>query len=269
MPKYKIGFIGAGQMGGALLRGVIEASLVLPENVWISDLDKDRLENMSEEFGVNAARSNEEAASNADVIILAVKPQQLAEVSSGLRSVISEDKLVVSIAAGVTTEKVSLALGGHRRVVRVMPNSPALIGKAMSVVSPGAGAGRGDVSVALELFGAVGEVVELPEEYQNRVTAISGSGPAYFYYLVEALIESAEDMGLSREVAEELVLQTMAGSAAMLAETGRTPAELRSMVTSPGGTTQAAISEMEKAGFLATVDKALTAAVRRAEELAQ
>ncbi|MCL5292060.1 MAG: pyrroline-5-carboxylate reductase [Actinobacteria bacterium] len=269
MSAYRIGFIGVGQMGGALLRGFLEAGLVGPENVWISETDAERLKKLCEDFGVNPARSNRETAENADVVILAVKPQQLLDVVDDLAPVLTAEKVVITIAAGMTTEKIMSRLGKGLRLVRVMPNSPALVGESASVVSPSKGADREAVELALELFRSVGEVVELPEEFQNRVTAISGSGPAYFYYLVEALVETAVEIGIPADIAEKLVIQTMGGSADMFVETGRRPKELRSMVTSPGGTTEAAIKTFEEADFRGLVRDAVTAAIRRAEELAK
>lgn len=256
-------------MGGALLRGFLGAGLVRPENVWISDVSAERLEKLREDFGVNCAGSNAEAAGNADIIILSVKPQQLLEVVDDLAPHLTEDKIVITIAAGMTTEKILSRAGKRLRLVRVMPNTPALVGVSASAVSPSEFADREAVEEAMELFKSVGDAVELPEEFQNRVTAISGSGPAYFYYLVEALRDAAVELGLEADVAERLVVKTIAGSAAMLTETGRGPEELRKMVTSPGGTTEAAIRSFEDAGFKKVVREAVEAAVRRAEELAK
>ncbi|MCL4499587.1 MAG: pyrroline-5-carboxylate reductase [Chloroflexi bacterium] len=269
MSTYKIGFVGGGQMGGALLRGFIGTGLVDPENVWVSEPDPERLKRLVKDFGVRPAVSNRAAVESAEVVILAVKPQQLLEVLGDLEPVLSAGKIVITIAAGMTTEKIESRVGRSLRLVRVMPNSPALVGSAASVVSPGKGADREAVEAALELFGAVGEAIELPEEYQNGVTAISGSGPAYFYLLVEALIDAAIELGIAPDIAERLVVQTAAGSADMLTETLKRPEELRRMVTSPGGTTEAAVGTFDDAGFREIVRRAVDAAVRRAEELAK
>lgn len=263
------GFVGAGQMGGALIKGIIGAGLALPETIWISDANPQVTAKLKSDFGVNVVANNEDVVVRSDVIVLAVKPQHLLEIVTGLTGSFSFDKVIVSIAAGMTTANIAAVIGKPVRLVRVMPNSPALVGMGISVVSPGEGADREAVEIAKELFSSVGEVVELPEEFQDRVTAISGSGPAYFYYLVEALTEAAVDIGVPAETATKLVAQTAAGSAAMLSRTGRSPGELRAMVTSPGGTTQAAIESFESAGFRRTIREGVKAAVRRAKELAK
>ncbi len=256
-------------MGGALLRGFLGAGLVRAENAYVSDVDLEKLQNLRDDFGVKPAESNEEAVKAADIVILSVKPQQILEIVDEISPHLTDDKIVITIAAGMTTEKILSRAGKPIRLVRVMPNSPALIGMSASVVSPSEFADREAVDEALALFRSVGDAIELPEEQQNKVTAISGSGPAYFYYLVEALRDAAIELGLEADVAKRLVLKTIAGSAAMLNETGRSPEELRKMVTSPGGTTEAAIRAFEAADFKSIVKVAVEAAVGRAEELAK
>lgn len=269
MSTRRIAFIGAGQMGGALLRGFLGAGLVRPENIYISDVDFERLKKLQEDFGVNPVDSNAEAAKSADIVILSVKPQQVLEVVEEISPHLNEEKVVITIAAGMTTEKILSRARKAIRLVRVMPNAPALIGMSASAVSPSEFADRDAVDETIALFKSVGDAIELPEEDQNKVTAISGSGPAYLYYMVEALRDAAIRFGLDPQVATRLVVKTIAGSAAMLSETGRSPEELRKMVTSPGGTTEAAIRAFEAADFKNVVWEAVEAALWRAEELAK
>lgn len=263
-----IALIGAGQMGEALLRGLFEKNFLGADKVLISDVSKERTESLSEKYGVSVAKDNREAVGEAQTIILAVKPQNIAEVLGEVADRLNEDKLVISIAAGVPTKKIENLIGRPVPVVRVMPNAPALVGEAMSALSPGKFAGDEHLSEAKMVLGAVGQVVEVPEEQLNAVTAVSGSGPAYFYLLVEELIDCAEQVGIDRDVAQRLVIQTIVGAAAMLKETGKSPENLRLMVTSPGGTTEAALEIFREADFSEIVRKAIKAAVRRAEELA-
>ena len=255
-------------MGEALIRGFLQSGIIEVGQVILNDISVDRLEVLESKYGVEFTVDSRDAVERGDIVLLAVKPQQVEEVLSGVRDAFHEDQLVISIAAGVTTEKIGNLIGKEIPVIRVMPNTPALVGKGMSVVSRGMYAGDESAEVALRLFSSVGEAVELPEDLQNQATAINGSGPAYFFLMVEALIESAVKAGINRDIAKELVVQTMAGSVAMLQETGREPGELREMVTSPGGTTMAALQVFSKREFRSIVQEAVEAAIRRAGELA-
>ncbi|MDP2212002.1 MAG: pyrroline-5-carboxylate reductase [Candidatus Aquicultor sp.] len=260
--------IGAGKMGEALLGGFLEAGVVEASNVVLSDVDVGRLEALRDRFNVEITQSNNEAIARGDIILLAVKPRQMSEVLAEAKESFRENSLVISIVAGAKTEKIVSLAGKDIPVIRVMPNTPALAGKAMSVVSRGAYARDEDVSIALELFSSVGEAVELPEDLQNEATAVSGSGPAYFFLMTEALIKAASDAGIDAEVAKKLVVQTMAGSLALLESTGAEPGELREAVTSPGGTTEAALKVFEEFGFDTMIQGAIGAAIKRAQELA-
>lgn len=267
MIKSKVAFIGAGQMGGALLRGMLGAGVLKAENVWVSDKDSEKTSRLKEELGVQTTSRNKEAVEKAEIVFLAIKPQQLEEVISETTGVLHKEQLIVSILAGVSTGLVGNKLGGGYHIIRVMPNSPALVGKSISVISRGREALPQEEKLVGELFSAVGEVVFLDEDFQNKVTALSGSGPAYFYLLVEKLVEAGKRLDLSQEIASKLIFQTIAGAVEMLQKTNRSPEELRKMVTSPGGTTEAALEVFQREDFGEIVWKAVDAAVKRAQEL--
>lgn len=262
-----LALIGAGQMGAALLRGVLNARLYEASSVTAVEADPTRLRAVVDEFGVQGSRSAAEAARSATVVLLAVKPGQvrqvLEEIGPGLRS----EQIVASIAAGVTLTSLRGWVGEKPRLVRVMPNSPALIGKAVSAIAVEPGTPKEAIEITEEIFSAVGETVSVEEGLLDAVTALSGSGPAYVYLFAEALVDAGVGIGLSRELATQLAYGTVAGSAAMLTETGKHPADLRAMVSSPGGTTIAALGALEAGGFRAAVWDGVRAAHQRAKEL--
>ncbi|MBE0536021.1 MAG: pyrroline-5-carboxylate reductase [Phycisphaerae bacterium] len=265
----KIGFIGSGNMAEALIRGILSAKMHVPHDVLVSDVRPDRLEQLRAEYGVTCAAGNVALVSQVDVLVLSVKPQTFEQVLAEIRPAVRKDALVISIAAGVTTSRIAAALGDVP-IIRVMPNTPALIGQGASALYS-TNASPQAMQTARSLFAAVGEVVELAEEaLMDAVTAVSGSGPAYFFLLMEAMIDAAASLGLSEAVARTLVQQTAKG-AALLAESaaakGETPADLRQRVTSPGGTTEAALKVFRRLDFAGTVDAALKAARDRSAEL--
>lgn len=263
-----IALIGAGRMGGALLHGLLEHAVVSREEIIVSDPDTGRLAELETRYGIGTAVDNAEAARRTEIVVLAVKPQQMDGVIADIAPVIGSDKLVISIAAGVPAERIERSFEPAPRVVRVMPNTPALVGKGMSAVSAGGGATADDIELSLKLFSAVGDAVVLPGELIDAVTAVSGSGPAYFYLLTEALAEAGIRAGLDPGVSAHLAKQTLVGAAAMVELGEQEPAELRAMVTSPGGTTMAALEVFERLDFRGMVTEAVIAARRRAEELA-
>jgi len=265
--KTKIAFIGAGQMGGALARGMIQSKIVAPEQIVLSDINQERLSQLHKELGVGIAKDNIEAVKSATVVILAVKPQQLESVLEEIKNSLAKKQILVSIAAGVSTKAIKNKLGKDLPIVRVMPNSPALVNKSISVISPSPSTSRKATSLVAKLFSGVGKVVFIDESFQNQAMALSGCGPAYFYYFVEGLIEAGRKSGLAPEIAKELVIETLIGAGAMLAESGKPPKELREMVTSPGGTTLAALNVFEQAVFFENISKAVQAAIKRATEL--
>lgn len=264
----RLSVIGAGQMGEALVRGFLQSGTVKSNQILLSDINVERLEALEKEYEVEFTTDNGKAVDEGDIILLAVKPQQIEQTLSAVKEDFTEDKLVISIAAGVTTEKILQLIGKNVPVVRVMPNTPALVGQAMSVISRGTYADEKSAEIALTLFSSVGEAIEISEDLQNQATAISGSGPAYFFLLVESLIDAGIKAGLDKNAASKLVYQTFSGSAALLKETGERPEILRERVTSPGGTTAAALQVFSNHDFRIIVQKAVEAAIKRAEELA-
>lgn len=250
-------------MAEALIKGISSRK---KKQVIVSEPREDRRKYLSETYGVLTATSNIEAAAWADIIILAVKPQNMAEVLSEITGAVSADKTVVSIAAGITLSFLQSRLKTEK-LIRVMPNTPALVQEGMSVISTSTNLPEKAAAPVRDMFASIGKVLTLPEEYMNAVTALSGSGPAFVALFTEAMIESGEKMGLARDKASELAIQTVVGTAKLL-QTGMPPENLRKMVTSPGGTTAAGIKVFEEKGLSALVAKALEAARKRAEELA-
>jgi pyrroline-5-carboxylate reductase len=265
----RVAFLGGGKMGEALISGLIRSGGRSADEIMVTVRREERARELAERHGVAATLSNEEAVGWADTIVLTVKPQDIEALLPQIAGRVGTEHLVVSFAAGVRTSFVEKHVMAGVPVVRVMSNVAVLVDEAMSVVSPGAHAEDKHLSVAEELLGYVGRVIRLPEVHLDAITATSGSGPAYFFLLAEAMIEACILLGLSRDVATELIIQTMLGSAKMLRDTGKHPVELREMVTSPGGTTIAAIRHLEEAGVRAAFLNAIDAARRRSAELAR
>ena len=263
--RQTIAFIGGGNMGEALIRGLLAAQTVAPRQLTVADVQTARLRYLAEAVGVRTMTDNRKAVSNADIVLLAVKPQQMREVLSDLRPLPSA--LFVSIAAGVTTASIEQGLGGKARVVRVMPNTPALVRAGAAALAKGRFATNNDLAIAEAILGAVGVTVRVEERLFNAVTALSGSGPAYVFLLAEAMIKAGVDAGLSADIAKKLTLQTIFGAAKLMLDSGLEPAELRRKVTSPGGTTEAAMKVMAERNLPETFSKAVAAAARRGSEL--
>jgi pyrroline-5-carboxylate reductase len=267
--RRSVAFLGAGRMGEALVSGLIRSGGRRAEDILVTCRREERAREMAERHGVATSLSNAEAAAWVDTLVLTVKPQDMEALLDQLREQVGGEQLVITFAAGIRTSFIERRLAAPAPVVRVMSNVPVLVDEAMSVISAGTRAEDKHLAVAEDLLSSVGRVIRLPEKHQDAVTATSGSGPAYFFLLAEAMIEACILLGLSRDVASELIIQTMVGSAKMLRDTGRHPVELREMVTSPGGTTISAIRHLEQAGVRAAFLNAIDAACKRSEELAQ
>jgi pyrroline-5-carboxylate reductase len=265
----RVAFLGGGKMGEALISGLIRSGGRTPDEIVVTNRRDERAQELAGRYGVTATLDNPGAARWARVLVLMAKPQDTETLLSQIREHVTEDHTVISFAAGVRTTFVQKHLPDGVPVVRVMSNVPVMVDEAMSVISPGANASDAHLAIAEELLGYVGKVLRLPEQHLDAVTATSGSGPAYFFLLAEAMIEACILLGLSRDVATDLIVQTMLGSAKMLRDTGTHPVELREMVTSPGGTTIEAIRHLEEAGVRAAFLNAIDAARRRSMELAQ
>ena len=261
--------LGGGKMGEALLSGLIRSGGRTSEELIVTCRRDERARELAGKYGITATLDNGEATRWADVLVLMAKPQDMETLLEQIREHVRTTDLVITFAAGIRTSFVEKHLPDDVAVVRVMSNVPVMVDEAMSVIAAGAHADEPDMAIAEELLGYVGKVLRLKETHLDAVTATSGSGPAYFFLLAEAMIEACILLGLSRDVATELIVQTMLGSAKMLRDTGRHPVELREMVTSPGGTTIEAIRRLEEAGVRAAFLNAIDAAKRRSEELAR
>ncbi|REE97986.1 pyrroline-5-carboxylate reductase [Thermomonospora umbrina] len=262
-----IAILGAGKMGEALLSGVLRAGR-RPGELVVTARRAERGALLRERYGVEVV-TNAEAAKTAGTLILAVKPQDMGALLDELRPHVSPGRLVISMAAGITTGFIEERLPDDVPVVRVMSNTPVLVDEAMSVVSAGSHASEEHLGLTEELLSPVGKVLRIPESLQDGATALSGSGPAYFYYLVEAMVDAGILLGMPRAAALEMVIQSAVGAAVMLRDSGEHPVLLREAVTSPGGTTIAAIRELERHGVRAAVLEAIEAARNRGRELAE
>lgn len=261
-----VSFIGGGVMGEAMMKGLISQRLVEPQQIIVADPREDRGAELSERYGIRYTRDNEEAADAANILVLSIKPQVFDLVLPTVRRGAHSASLVLSILAGVRIERIANGLA-NASVVRAMPNTPALVGAGVTAVCAGLAVSDDQLEAAERLLWAVGSVERVPEAQMDAVTAVSGSGPAYVFLMVEALVDAGVRVGLPRDLATRLVLGTLAGSAALLAETREHPGVLRERVTSPGGTTAAALHELERHGLRAAFLDAVLANRDRAREL--
>jgi len=264
----RIGVIGAGNMGQALARGLVEKS-VYPQNISIFDVDKKKLDLIRKEAHVKIAKSNRHCASLSDVVILAVKPNMVQEVAEEITTSIGQGALVISIAAGVPIAKIEGYFKKPVALIRVMPNMPALVGAGMSAFSLGRHATGKHRKIAEGILSAFGEIVQVPEKMLDLVTAVSGSGPAYFFLLTEKLIEAAYEMGMKADIAKKLVYQTAFGSGKVVSQSEEDPDVLIGRVASKGGTTEAALKVFQRQGFGKIIQDAVKAAHKRSKEISQ
>lgn len=262
----KLGFIGCGKMAGALVEGVLKAGAFEKEAITVSDKYPAAVKTLAEKHGVQTAADNASVAANSDVILLCVKPGDALDALQATREQLA-GKLIISILAGVTLATLEKAAGGKARIVRVMPNTPALIHKGAAAYAPGHSATDSDSAVTEKIFSSVGTVFRVKEDLLDVVTGLSGSGPAYIYVVIEALADAGVLMGLPRDLALQLAAQTVSGAADMVLRTGLHPAQLKDQVTSPGGTTIAGLEALEGAGIRAAFLGAVRAATGRSREL--
>jgi len=266
MKKETIGLIGGGQMGEALVRGMIDSGLVAAGRIMVAEPDGKRRDFLTKTYEIEVTDSAEKLSAFASVLILAVKPQIMQPVLMQYKSFIGNNHLLISIAAGVPIAAIEKVVGA-RRLIRVMPNTPALVLAGASALSPNEQASAEDLQLGMEIFSAIGICVHLPEHLLDAVTGLSGSGPGYVFTFIEAMIDGGVLAGIPRPVAEQLVLQTVYGSAKLGLETGKPPAVLKGMVTSPGGTTIAGLHVLEEAGMRGAVMTAVDRAGKRSKEL--
>lgn len=267
--QYELGIIGAGNMAEAIVRGVVRAGVFQPGQIIAADVSPQRRELFASELKVRAVEDNLEVARQSRVLLLSVKPQQMAAALARLGEVTDPNTLVLSIAAGISSAFIEKHLAGGKtwRVIRSMPNTPMLVGEGMVGIARGQHATAEDLAIARKIFQSAAVVVEVSEDKIDAVTAMSGSGPAYFFYLVEQLVKAGVELGLTPEQSHLLATRTALGAAKMLSNSTDSPQELRRKVTSPGGTTQAAITHMENQKVGASIVDAVKAAERRGKEL--
>lgn len=263
----KIGVIGAGAMAEALVNGILSSGSYCCGDLCVSDISESRLEYFQSTYEVTAHKDNNRVVQDADIILLAVKPDKVREVIFGIRDSLDDKQMLVTIAAGVSTSAIEGWAARDIAVVRVMPNTPSLIGEGISAIAAGRYCNDSHLDTAKSIMDCVGESVVVQEKLINVVTGVSGSGPAYIYLVIEAMIEAGVTLGLPRDVAGKLVVQTVVGSAEMVRHTDLHPAVLKAQVTSPGGTTAAGLNELEEGRLRAVFAKAIKAAAQRSEEI--
>ncbi|NOZ00444.1 MAG: pyrroline-5-carboxylate reductase [Deltaproteobacteria bacterium] len=262
-----LGVIGAGNMGKALVAGLVKACIVDPGKVLVSDISADKLARFESAYGVRTTADNRALVESSDLVVLAVKPQVMGAVLADCGDAFRNDQVVISIAAGITTGYIESRIQDGIPVVRVMPNTPAMVGEAMTPYCLGRHGFAEQSLLASQIFSAVGVTVQVEESFLDAITALSGSGPAYLFYLLEGLIEAGRDMGLPDHLSRALVRQTAFGAARLVHQTTSTPGELREQVTSPQGTTHAAVTYLEEHGFSDILRAAVIKARDRAVEL--
>ena len=273
LKNKKIGFIGGGNMAEAMIKGLLSASFIEAKNVFVSEPSEAKRDTLHAEYKIKVSADNRELVKKCDIIILAVKPQIVQKVLRDIASLVGRDKLVISIAAGVPIAIMDDVLRGGKNkkfsIVRTMPNTPALVQEGVTAIASGEHVRKIDVKIAHRIFEAVGRTVDVEEDQLDAVTGLSGSGPAYIFMLIEALSDAGVKMGLSREVANTLTIQTVLGSAKLARESGKHPGELKDMVTSPAGTTISGLHALEEGSFHTTLMNAVEDATLRSRELGQ
>ena len=267
MLKEKIGFIGGGKMGEALINGILRAGLSSSDKIMVSDVDKKRLQILEKEAGIKTTQDNKKITSDSDIIILAVKPNMMGSVLDELNSEITSKHLIISIAAGIPLSFIESSLNKGCRAIRVMPNTPCLVGETAAGYALGKKATRNDGKLVGQILDAVGKSFLLEEKYLDAVTGLSGSGPAFIYVVIEALADGGIKMGLPRDVAITLAAQTAFGAAKMVLESGTHIGQLRDSVTSPGGTTIEGLHALEKGGIRNALIDAVETATKKSKSL--
>ncbi len=267
MVKGNIGFIGGGNMGEAIIKGLLKANVVRANQIHVCDIRKERLAYLQKTYHIQTTEKIGDLVGNVQIIVLAVKPQDVGSVLEEIKDKITPQQLLISIAAGISTQYIESFLPEEVPVVRVMPNTPALVLAGMSALTPGEFATEEHLKVAETLFKAIGETVIVPEKLMDAITGLSGSGPAYVAVMIEAMADGGVKMGLPRPVALKLAAQTALGTAKLLLDTGMHPGQLKDMVSSPGGTTIAGLHIMEIGGIRGIIMEAIERATQRAQEL--
>ena len=263
----KIGFIGSGNMGSAIIGGIISSGLVKPSDIYVADANRDALEKVCEKTGTNACGGNIEAAEKADILFLSVKPHIYPAVISEIRDSVGEDLLIVSIAAGQTIENIEKLFAKDIRLVRTMPNTPALVGAGMSLICPNSKATDEDAEEVVRIFSSFGRAIRVEENLIDTAGALSGCGPAFTYMYIEALADAVVEYGVQRDMAYEIASQMVLGSAKMVRDTGIHPGKLKDNVCSPGGTTIKGVVALEHTGFRSAVISAVEESIEKSFEM--
>jgi pyrroline-5-carboxylate reductase len=267
--REKIGFIGAGLMGEALIRGILNKKLIKRENIFASDIEKKKLDFLKKELKINVTTSNKELVKSVDIVVLSVKPQVVLTVASEIKEIFPENVLLISIAAGVSIEFLEEKISKKIAIVRVMPNISSLAGEGIAGISYNNNCKTIHKKLAEKIFSSVGKIVRVEEKYLDAITAISGSGPAYIFLMIEALSDAGVRIGLPRELSQFLSIQTVLGAAKLAISTGKHPGELKDMVCSPAGTTISALHTLEEKGFRGILISAVYSAYKRAKEISK
>jgi pyrroline-5-carboxylate reductase len=263
----KIGFIGAGNMATALIKGLLESGVYKKDQIIASDKQDAAIKNISEQFGLTCCPTNQELVRGCSIVVLSVKPQSIREVLEEIKGDIRDDHLLISIAAGIPLSMIQDIIGKDIALVRVMPNTPALVQKGVSALASGKWAGPQHMAEARAIFNSVGKTVQVPEQMMDAVTALSGSGPGYVFRIMECMVDAGVAVGLESQAALDLVVETFLGAAYLAKESGHSLARLREMVTSPGGTTAEGLATFDKMGLADMTVKAVQAACRRSIDL--
>lgn len=265
----KIGFIGSGNMGGAMIGGIINANIVSKESIYVSDINEASLATMKASYGVNVTTSNSELAKECDIIVLSVKPFLYPIVINEIKDVVKKDVIIVVIAAGQSSDTVQELFGKDVKIVKTMPNTPALVGEGMAAISPAKNVTKEETAEIVAIFNSFGRSEIVSEKLMDAVTAVSGSAPAYVYMFIEAMADAAVVEGMPRPQAYAFAAQAVYGSAKMVLDTGKHPGELKDMVCSPGGTTIAAVAKLEETGFRSSVMQAMKACADKSKEMSK
>ncbi|NME95774.1 pyrroline-5-carboxylate reductase [Clostridium cochlearium] len=267
--KKNIGFIGCGNMAQAMITGIVSSKIVFGENVFVSDKDEEKLKYIKEKFNVNISKDNKEVAENSDIIILAVKPNKYGEVIQGIKDYVKKDVIIVVIGAGITINYVEESFKKKLKVIRTMPNTPALVGEGMSAICYNELITENDLKDVVNIFKSFGKVEIIEENLMDAIPAISGSSPAYVYMFIEALADGAVLDGVPRDKAYKMAAQSVLGAAKMVLETGEHPGELKDRVCSPAGTTIEAVYSLEKNNFRGTIMEAMRKCTDKTREMSK
>ena len=262
-----IGFIGCGNMGSAMVGGLIESGFTNPNNIIVSTRTEESAKRLKDKYKVNVTTDNDEVVKNSDIVFLAVKPNMYSKVITELKSDYLKEKLIITIAAGITIDYMEKLLGKHARIIRTMPNTPALVGEGMSAICANSNVSHEELKLVLDMYNSFGECVEIEEKDFHGFIALCGSSPAYVFLFIEAMADAAVKIGIPRSKAYKMAAQSVLGSSKMVLETGKHPGELKDMVCSPGGTTIDAVLELEKQGFRNSVIEAMIKCAEKSKSM--